>query len=140
MAGTGEAISLILLLTDTPEVSVDDIIPLRVVAAPAIRVHEGLPAFLRLLAEPKRLLILSLLAHGERCVCDIEVGLGLPQNLVSHHLGVLKRAGILSDRRTGKWVYYRINSEAVAEQMDALRGLLDLRFANAPARACSEDE
>ena len=54
--------------------------------APGVVLPEGLPAFLKLLAEPNRLRILMLLARGEQCVCDIEAALDLPQNLVSHHL------------------------------------------------------
>ncbi len=109
--------------------------PLRTVSVP-----EELPTFLKLLAEPNRLRILVLLAQGELCVCDIEAGLGLPQNLVSHHLQALKRAGLLRDRREGKWIYYRIEPQTLGERLGALSVVLDTRLAALPATPCAEDE
>ena len=83
----------------------------------APQLPDDLPAFLKLIVEPNRLHMLALLARGERCVCDVEAALGLPQNLVSHHLAVLKRDGLVRDRRDGKWVYYRIDPRALAERL-----------------------
>ena len=59
------------------------------------------------LAHPSRLLILDLLADGERCVCDITPRVGADQSTVSKHLAVLKQAGIIDDRRDGPRIYYR---------------------------------
>lgn len=101
---------------------------------------DGLAPFLQLLAEPNRLCILALLAHGERCVCDIEAALAVPQNLVSHHLKVLKRSGLLHDRRAGRWVYYRLDSPAVVEQLRALTMLLELHEAETPALPCGDGD
>jgi ArsR family transcriptional regulator len=80
-----------------------------------------------------------LLARGERCVCDIEGALGLPQNLTSHHLAVLKREGLLSDRRHGKWIYYRLATQVLSEHAAALTALLDPRHAHEPAEPCADD-
>lgn len=101
---------------------------------------DGLTPFLQLLAEPNRLRILALLAHGERCVCDIEAALALPQNLVSHHLKVLKRRGLLQDRRSGRWVYYRLVSPAVARHLRALTELLELHDAETPVLPCGDSD
>jgi ArsR family transcriptional regulator len=68
---------------------------------------------LRGLADETRLRILALLAHGELCVCHIQEALGSSQPLISRHLGVLRHSGIVTHRRKGSWVYYR-----VAEQLD----------------------
>ncbi|MGQ9903864.1 MAG: ArsR/SmtB family transcription factor [Anaerolineae bacterium] len=76
--------------------------------------------FLKVMGEPNRLRIFSLLAQGESCVCDIENAVGLPQNLVSHHLGVLREAGFLRARRAGQWVYYAINKATLGEVYPAL--------------------
>jgi ArsR family transcriptional regulator len=62
----------------------------------------------RALADQTRLRILSLLAHGELCVCDIMAVLRAPQPKVSRHLGCLKRVGLVSDRREGRWRYYSL--------------------------------
>ncbi|HEY3290853.1 MAG TPA: metalloregulator ArsR/SmtB family transcription factor, partial [Anaerolineae bacterium] len=70
---------------------------------------------LRLMSEPNRLRIFALLASGERCVCDVEEQVKLPQNLVSHHLGILRDAKLIKARRVGRWVYYSVNKSTLAE-------------------------
>jgi ArsR family transcriptional regulator, arsenate/arsenite/antimonite-responsive transcriptional repressor len=70
---------------------------------------------LKLMSEPNRLKIFALLAGGERCVCEIEESVKLPQNLVSHHLGVLRDAGYIRARREGRWVYYAVNKEMLSQ-------------------------
>jgi DNA-binding transcriptional ArsR family regulator len=74
---------------------------------------EELCQVFRLLSDPTRLRILSILRAGERHVsslCDI---LQLPQPTVSHHLSLLRMAGVASGRRAGKQVYYRLNPDMV---------------------------
>ena len=68
---------------------------------------------LKLMSEPSRLRIFALLAGGECCVGDIETAVRLPQNLVSHHLGVLREAGLIRARREGRWVCYSIDKAAL---------------------------
>jgi len=65
----------------------------------------------KVLAEPNRLHILQYLSGGEKCVCMIYKKLKLPQNLISHHLAVMKEHQVLDCRREGKWAYYSINRE-----------------------------
>lgn len=60
-------------------------------------------------SDETRLRILKLLEHGELCVCDIVAALDLIQPKVSFHLGVLKEAELIKDRRQGKWIHYRID-------------------------------
>jgi ArsR family transcriptional regulator len=85
---------------------------------------------LKALGDPTRLAIVALLAQREHCVCDLTGALRLPQSTCSHHLGVLKRAGLIRDRqdgRDGRWSYYAIAPES-AEALRAHVGtLLDLR-------------
>ena len=57
-------------------------------------------------ADETRLRILHLLAHGEICVCDLVGVLKLPQPKISRHLGYLRRAGLVKDRKEGLWRYY----------------------------------
>ena len=66
----------------------------------------------RALSDLTRLRTLSLLvSQGELCVCELTQALGLPQPKVSHHLAALRRAGLVSDRKEGLWIYYRIASD-----------------------------
>ena len=106
----------------------------------AIPLPDGLSPFLQLLAEPNRLRILALLADGERCVCDIEAALDLPQNLTSHHLAALRRGGLLADRRDGRWVYYRLVPDIVQARVGELTTLLDTERANTAAAPCGLDK
>jgi ArsR family transcriptional regulator len=61
------------------------------------------------LSDETRLRILKLLEHGELCVCDIVASLDIIQPKISFHLGVLKEAGLVKDRRVGKWIHYRLD-------------------------------
>jgi ArsR family transcriptional regulator, arsenate/arsenite/antimonite-responsive transcriptional repressor len=61
------------------------------------------------LSDQTRLRVLKLLEHGELCVCDIFSALDMVQPKVSFHLSVLKEAGLIADRKEGRWVHYRID-------------------------------
>lgn len=75
------------------------------------------------LSDEKRIRILQLLAEGERCVCEIMPALGLRQSLLSFHLKTLKDAGLVTDRRAGRWVHYALVSEALEELGDFARAV-----------------
>lgn len=64
---------------------------------------------LKALSDKHRLRIIVMLSAGERCVCEIYQALDLPQNLVSHHLKVLKEAGLVESRRDGTWMRYQLS-------------------------------
>lgn len=70
---------------------------------------------LKALAEENRLGIVKLLSNRSLCVCEIEKQLKLPQNLVSHHLAVLKKAGIIGNCKCGKNNYYSLNKKALSK-------------------------
>lgn len=63
------------------------------------------------LGDPVRLEIVKLLLGKELCVCDILDAFKVSQPTISHHLKVLKFAGLVSDNREGKWIYYSLNPE-----------------------------
>jgi ArsR family transcriptional regulator len=67
------------------------------------------------LSDEKRLRILELLAGGERCVCDLTGPIEVGQSLLSFHMKTLKNAGLVTDRREGRWVHYTLDAEALAE-------------------------
>jgi ArsR family transcriptional regulator len=80
---------------------------------------------LKAVADPYRLTMLATLeaASGEVCVCDFTDALPLNQPTVSHHLRILREAGLVTSQRRGTWVYYRIASDARARLNDALRAI-----------------
>ena len=67
------------------------------------------------LSDPTRLSILQRLRFGERCVCELTDSLEAAQSRLSFHLKVLKDAGLVTDRREGRWMYYTLKTEAFAE-------------------------
>ncbi|HKR70564.1 MAG TPA: metalloregulator ArsR/SmtB family transcription factor [Streptosporangiaceae bacterium] len=82
----------------------------------------SLAQFFRALGDPVRLRLVSLIgAHqgGEVCVCDLTSAFSLSQPTISHHLKVLREAGIIDSERRGTWVYYRLVPAAL-ERMSAL--------------------
>jgi len=75
------------------------------------------------LADPTRVRLLSMVAASagrEACVCDLTGSLDLSQPTISHHLKVLKDAGLLERERRGSWAYYRLRPEALAVLSRAL--------------------
>ena len=74
-------------------------------------------------ADPCRLRILKLLKEGELCVCEIMTALKKPQSSTSHHLSILREAGLVKERRDGKWSYYRLADGAVVEMVKQARAL-----------------
>ena len=70
------------------------------------------------LSDATRLGILDMLKDGERCVCELQDELDAAQSRLSFHLRVLKEAGLVTDRKEGRWMYYTISSDALAEVHD----------------------
>ena len=82
------------------------------------------------LGDPTRVAIVNRLAGaGEVCVCAFVGDLGLSQPTVSHHLRILREAGLVEARRRGTWAYYRLVPEAVAALAASLGGTADARAA-----------
>jgi DNA-binding transcriptional ArsR family regulator len=79
----------------------------------------------RAAADPSRLKILKLLREGELCVCEIMTALDRPQSSTSHHLSILKDAGLIKERKEGKWSHYRLSDGAVIEMLNQARLLKD---------------
>jgi ArsR family transcriptional regulator, arsenate/arsenite/antimonite-responsive transcriptional repressor len=67
------------------------------------------------LSDETRLRIVLMLARGERCVCDLQTDLDAAQSRLSFHLRVLKDAGLVTDRKDGRWMYYTLNVDTLAE-------------------------
>ncbi|MEU7769400.1 metalloregulator ArsR/SmtB family transcription factor [Nocardia sp. NPDC049190] len=99
--------------------------------SPAPRVREPLPAeaavelaaVFKALSDPVRLRLLSSIASRagrEACVCDLSEGIDLTQPTISHHLKVLREAGLLISERRASWVYYRVVPQVLQRLSDAL--------------------
>jgi len=80
--------------------------------------------FLKIIAEENRLQIICMLNKGERCVCEIWKYLDLPQNLISHHLKVLKDFELIKSKKEGTKVIYSINKKQLAEFKELINNFL----------------
>ncbi|HEX2964690.1 MAG TPA: metalloregulator ArsR/SmtB family transcription factor [Syntrophorhabdaceae bacterium] len=69
------------------------------------------------LSDETRLRILKLLQNGELCVCHIVAAVDMSQSKVSFHLRILKEAGLVKDRRQGKWMHYRLNESDLFKRL-----------------------
>jgi ArsR family transcriptional regulator len=83
---------------------------------------DQLAARFRALADPTRVAIVNRLAAGEACVCDLNAAFELSQPTISHHLKVLRQAGLVESSRRGTWAYYRLVPEAVQQLRQTLGG------------------
>ena len=93
---------------------------------------------LQAIGEPTRLAIVrQLAADGEVCACDFTDCCGVSQPTVSHHLKVLREAGVVSGERRGTWIYYRLEPRAAA-RIAALGHLLAAGAKREPARVSAK--
>jgi len=102
---------------------------------------EDLVTLLRALGDETRVRIFTLLTKAELCVCEIEDMLDLSQSLVSNHLAVLRRVGLVESRRDAedaRWVFYRANSAAAAALRERLGALLDVQGASGDRRRAEQ--
>ncbi|MGP4057253.1 ArsR/SmtB family transcription factor [Mycobacterium sp. 4D054] len=91
---------------------------------------------LKALADPVRLQLFSAIAShagAEACVCDVSAGLEVSQPTVSHHLRVLRDAGLLTSERRASWVYYAVVPEALASLSVLLGAVTASTAAGTPA-------
>lgn len=88
------------------------------------------------LSDGTRLSILQRLRFGERCVCDMTDALDAAQSRLSFHLKVLKDAGLVTDRREGRWMYYAMNSEALGEAAEVIESLASAPSATERKNGC----
>ena len=118
------------------------------------RAVKDLLAIFKALSDETRLRILKLLEHGELCVCDMVAAFDMSQPKVSFHLNVLKQAGLVKDRKDGKWMHYgiddsdlfkrllilsvaeKIPSDLLKEDTKRLEEFLGSKAQATPIRAC----
>ena len=100
---------------------------------------ETLAERLKVLAEPKRLLIFNLLMEGVQCNCELGDFLQMPPNLISHHLSKLRAAGLVDVERDAvdsRWIYYSVNRAALEELNSAFGTFFDPRRIKARRTTC----
>jgi len=85
---------------------------------------EDLAAIGQALAHPTRIQILRLLAHGERCGCEIAPYFDLNQSGISRHLNALRRAGLIMSRRDGARIYWRTASLVIPALLNLLEAIV----------------
>jgi ArsR family transcriptional regulator len=88
------------------------------------------------LSDETRLEIIELLRNGERCVCELTDTLDAAQSRLSFHLRVLKDAGIVRDRKDGRWVHYELDPEAF-DEMEALVSGMKPRVLERAGQCCA---
>lgn len=88
------------------------------------------------LSDSTRLRILQILRRGECCVCELMEELDAAQSRLSFHLRILKEAGLVTDRREGRWVYYTVVPEVIAELVETLDGVRPSRTRTKASRRC----
>jgi ArsR family transcriptional regulator len=88
------------------------------------------------LSDETRLRLLERLKGGEHCVCELTEAMKAGQSRLSFHLKVLKEAGLIRDRREGRWMYYAINADAIDELQELVDSLKEAAKSAASAAKC----
>jgi len=94
-------------------------------------------ALFHALSDETRLEIIQRLLDGEKCVCDLTDALDAAQSRLSFHLKTLRDAGIVSDRRAGRWVYYTLDREAFGEIEEVVRSIKPSRRVATSSSCCT---
>ena|ERR1041384_1244628 len=92
------------------------------------------------LSDETRVEIMRMLSHRERCVCELQEALSAAQSRLSFHLKVLKDSGLVTDRRDGRWVYYRASRDALDQIAEFARAVKPGKHAGGCAGACCGED
>jgi ArsR family transcriptional regulator len=112
--------------------------PVAVDAPPALT---DLLTVFKALSDPNRLAIIECLVSGQHCVCELQGALELPANLLSHHLRVLREAGLVRDQRRGRWIDYALEPSTLHTLQTTLACYQTLVTSKSPTttRSCPTD-
>jgi DNA-binding transcriptional ArsR family regulator len=80
---------------------------------------------IKAMAHPSRLAMIDALAKGEKCVCELQEIVGSDITTVSKHLALMRKAGLVEDRKDGLWVYYRLRVPCILRFFDCIDAVLD---------------
>jgi ArsR family transcriptional regulator len=90
------------------------------------------------LSDEARVRIVEMLSHKERCVCELEEVLGIAQSRLSFHLKVLKDAGLLADRKEGRWMYYNLQRDTLDQIATYTKSVKPGKHAGSCTMACCD--
>jgi ArsR family transcriptional regulator len=90
------------------------------------------------LSDETRLAVLDRLQNGERCVCDLMDVIGAGQSRLSFHMKVLKDAGLVTDRREGRWIHYSLDPEGLEAAGRVIASLRNSKGAAAAVACCAK--
>ena len=93
-------------------------------------------ALFHALSDETRLTLLDRLKDGEQCVCELTDAMNAAQSRLSFHLKVLKDAGLVEDRREGRWMYYSLSAQAIEELEDLVDSLKKAARSSISGRRC----
>lgn len=88
------------------------------------------------LADERRLRILELLQHGEKCTCVLTEEVNMPQSSLSYHMKILCEAGIVTGREDGKWTHYQIDKDGSQTAIALLREIISIKDDDPCAGCC----
>ena len=88
--------------------------------------YRKLARLLQSIGQPARLKILLAIGQGEACVCHLEVALGMRQAYISQHLMNLRKAGVVLDRREGRYIFYRLANPEILELIQQASSLVGM--------------
>ena len=100
---------------------------------------EKIARYLKALGDPKRLQLLALIKDGVQCNCEFADHLSLQPNLISHHLSILRKAGLVNfvkDPLDSRWIYYTINQDSFKDLRSYLNQFLDPATIQPRAPSC----
>jgi ArsR family transcriptional regulator len=98
--------------------------------------YDAKAKIIKALAHPSRLAMVEELAKGEKCVCELQKLVGADITTVSKHLSVMKKAGLVQDRKDGLWVYYRLKVPCILRFFDCIDLVLEDSAAKQAAVCC----
>lgn len=99
-------------------------------------VYEERAKIFKALSDERRLRILELLRHGEKCTCILTEEVNMPQSSLSYHMKILCEAGIVTGREDGKWTHYQISRQGSERAVAVLREITMTDDADAGCGTC----
>ena len=114
----------------------DSLLYVFIMVASALSTKKAVALF-HALSDETRLALLDRLRNGEQCVCELTDAMNAAQSRLSFHLKVLKDAGLVEDRREGRWMYYSLSASAIEELEDLVDSLKKAaKSAHSSGRCC----
>ncbi len=102
--------------------------------------YEARARIIKAMAHPSRLFIVDELSRGERCVCELTALVGADISTVSKHLSLLKKVGIVADRKDGLMVYYRLKIPCIMKFFECVEAVQQAGAGSRKRACCAESQ